>query len=296
MPNLDLEKLNAMHKVLDTDPYNSFAINTIDKLYKKAIHSFATSDNLSKIVEDFRAATTGSDERKRFASSLFKESVHKIRGIRGLPNELPVNMNYPKSEVLEQRAPFIAPIAGRPYYTSSETQDKTFRPTWSYPTWVRNYSRSNGNPAYCHMTEEERRLLEEVVIGGKTVKYLHGEELEERGVFIKNGRFFDRNGKPFSTTSYRTRYHGEGYGTIVCRRGNLIYSYKHESKVLHHTSLSAGKAVIFAGEWQVEQGILKVLTNKTGHYRTPSGCFDYFIQYLREQQVSLNEKGIKYMS
>ena len=35
----------------------------------------------------------------------------------------------------------------------------------------------------------------------------------------------------------------------------------------HHSSLLAGESCMFAGELKVERGIVKVLTNKSGHYK-----------------------------
>lgn len=46
-----------------------------------------------------------------------------------------------------------------------------------------------------------------------------------------------------------------------------IYAGSHEEGYFHHSSFLAGKPVSAAGEIEVNNGILKTITDKSGHYR-----------------------------
>jgi hypothetical protein len=55
----------------------------------------------------------------------------------------------------------------------------------------------------------------------------------------------------------------------VLAEDKYFYTTPQEIGRLHHSSLSAGRGVLAAGEWSVQQGELKVITAQTGHYRLP---------------------------
>lgn len=77
------------------------------------------------------------------------------------------------------------------------------------------------------------------------------------------------NGKPLSTASLRTAFSGMGWGAWVMSEAGRFYTGPHIKGEFHHSSFVSGGMVRAAGEWKVEDGRLKYITGKTGHYECP---------------------------
>ncbi|WP_128330261.1 hypothetical protein [Apibacter sp. HY039] len=52
----------------------------------------------------------------------------------------------------------------------------------------------------------------------------------------------------------------------MSKKGNIYISKYNEVGKFHHSSLVAGEEVAAAGEIIIENGIIKMITNKSGHY------------------------------
>lgn len=61
---------------------------------------------------------------------------------------------------------------------------------------------------------------------------------------------------------------GTGY-IWTLNEDNHFYTTPQEYGRLHHSSLTAGQGVLAAGEWVVSQGVLRLITAQTGHYKVP---------------------------
>lgn len=109
----------------------------------------------------------------------------------------------------------------------------------------------------------------------------YDRDLERRGLTrlqLREKRLF-LNGTPFDTTQSVTAFSGPGYAIYCMSHEGHLHVDSHSVGHRHHSSLLAGEDVACAGELQVERGILRFLSNKSGHYRP-----DVFqlLQVLRE--------------
>jgi hypothetical protein len=105
-----------------------------------------------------------------------------------------------------------------------------------------------------------------LVIGGATVKYLTPSERESYRLTVKDGKLYDASGQLFDTGD-ASNFDDKALAIFVMdAEGNLFASKTQEVGVFHHSSLLAGASVAAAGEMAVEQGVLKRMTRKSGHY------------------------------
>jgi hypothetical protein len=106
--------------------------------------------------------------------------------------------------------------------------------------------------------------------------------LMRRGKIGDNGKWID-TGKlePFTTTSLNSHWSGNGWAMWVESRNKEFYANRMKVLKFQHTSFLAGDKVRGAGEWVVEQGLLKKMSGRSGHYQ-PS--LDHLLQALRDLQ------------
>ncbi len=109
----------------------------------------------------------------------------------------------------------------------------------------------------------------------------YDRDLQRRGLSrlqLREKRLF-LNGTPFDTTNMATAFLGPGYAIYCMSAEGHIHVDSHSVGHRHHSSMFAGEDVACAGELQVERGVLRYLSNKSGHYRP-----DVFqlLQVLRE--------------
>lgn len=102
------------------------------------------------------------------------------------------------------------------------------------------------------------------------VKYFTEGERAPYELKIKDGRFYDLNGK-----RAESEYDGESMSfetsLLVIDKEFRIFVLPFESRgEYHHSSLSRGEDVLFAGTVAFSQGILREITNSSGHYK-PTG-------------------------
>jgi hypothetical protein len=118
----------------------------------------------------------------------------------------------------------------------------------------------------------ERRPIE---LG--SVNYLEPQDLVKRRLSLENGQF-TRGGQPLDDGKYIF---------VVDQEGHLIAD-KPRAGSIHHSSLSAGKPVLTAGEFQIENGKLVKITNQSGHFRPSEQSFEHLLIELHEQGLDLN--------
>lgn len=288
--NRELERL---YEHLDTTSgvENLRVEGEISKLFGQALQQFAKDDGISIARKNLSMTLLGQDEspesgrRKKYASDeLWRESVGLIRYVRGGDPVNTASLYRPSEKlesntgVLELRPPGVAPSHLKGFFA----QDVHL----SITAWLDNYNRSSADPAYNHMSEEQRRNLERNVIGLREVQILTGSDLAAANVTIREGVFYDSNNNPATTEKHYTNEAGPGWATIVQSVEGQIYIFEHRRSELHHTTISGGKPVLYAGEIKLVEGRVAGLTSKTGHYKTGLDLIDKFTAYLDAQHVS----------
>jgi hypothetical protein len=98
--------------------------------------------------------------------------------------------------------------------------------------------------------------------------FLTPVEREGYRLHLRDGRLFDAKGKLFDTTKSTTAHGGDGRAIFVMDDQCRLYASKvHAVGEFHHSSLLSGQPVAAAGETQVEKGMVKLISDKSGHYR-----------------------------
>ena len=131
---------------------------------------------------------------------------------------------------------------------------------------------------------------------GKQVTYLSDAERAKFKLTVKDGKLYDAQGQLFDTSDASTHWSGEGKAIFVMDENGAIYASKfQEPAEFHHSSLLAGKPVAAAGEITVENGVLKEVTNESGHYRPPAALVNQFLQQLELEGVNLKNVALRFI-
>lgn len=105
-------------------------------------------------------------------------------------------------------------------------------------------------------------------IGGEAdpeVEYYRGEQ---NMVYFAARRVVGEDGEPWSTRNGSTVFSGKGWQIFVFAPDGSLYIHDHLASEFHHTSFLGGGAVLAAGEIAVDDGWIRAITAKTGHYWT----------------------------
>ncbi|RMH22750.1 MAG: hypothetical protein D6696_02585 [Acidobacteria bacterium] len=120
------------------------------------------------------------------------------------------------------------------------------------------------------------------------VDYLSPEEREAYRLDVKNGKLYDSEGGLFDTRDATSVHSNEPRAIFVMAPDGSIYVSKQQRiHRFHHSSLVAGDSVAAAGEIEVEDGILRLVSNKSGHYRPLAEHADQLLELLAEQGVEV---------
>jgi hypothetical protein len=126
--------------------------------------------------------------------------------------------------------------------------------------------------------------------GDKIVHYFDDAERAEHRIFVKDGKLLDANGRPFDTAAAST-IHAGGAGRaiyVMDKDGNLFASNFQPWGELHHSSFLAGGKVAGAGELGVENGTLKLISTRSGHYRPTEAHQEQVLRWLEQQGVDIS--------
>lgn len=74
---------------------------------------------------------------------------------------------------------------------------------------------------------------------------------------------------------------------VMNAQGELYASTFQEARYMHHSSLSGGNDVAAAGELVVENGSVRGITSRSGHYRPEPKYTNQLITSLREMGFDL---------
>ena len=116
--------------------------------------------------------------------------------------------------------------------------------------------------------------------------------IEAYKLTTRDGKFFDANGKIFDTSSSQT-WDGQSKAIfVVNEKGDVFASTYQKVGEFHHSSLGQGKAVAMAGEMEVDNGILKSISNRSGHYTPKPEYLDQTISHLEQSGIDFKSVEI----
>lgn len=143
-----------------------------------------------------------------------------------------------------------------------------------YPLQCRHIFHDNStlmiamNPLY--RGENAGKYIDPVTHKPWMVKYFNREELKKFEVVLKDGIFYDLHGKKMSS-EFDAESMSFDHALLVIDKNFKVYLMPFESRgTYHHSSLSNGDDIIFAGTAAFHHGALRELSNSSGHYK-PSG-------------------------
>jgi hypothetical protein len=132
----------------------------------------------------------------------------------------------------------------------------------------------------------------------KTVEYFTPEEQEAHRVFVDgSGNLRWAKDNSLLDTSKASTVHSGGAGRaifVMDGHGNLYASLEQQVGRIHHSSLLAGADVVGAGEIEVRNGRLVVMTDQSGHYVPLEEMNDRVVKELVDQGVKLDPRFKKF--
>ncbi len=134
--------------------------------------------------------------------------------------------------------------------------------------------------------EDSRQMCVDFVAAGVAYK----ENAEERKPYLLTfqGSKLYRGGELFDTTKCETAHSGPGWAIYVVSTHGQWYAGSHRVGAFHHSTFLGGRPVMSAGEMQVRQGVVSVLTAKSGHYQPNMEQFVNGLKSLKRAGIPLN--------
>jgi hypothetical protein len=136
---------------------------------------------------------------------------------------------------------------------------------------------------YLHPLVTERPLVGSLDEKGRQVFELHGLSPVTQGA----------SPEPFDTAKMFSKFMGAGYSIYVMDKSGRIFAAQHKVGLFHHSSFLAGGSVAGAGEIKVDQGTIKSITNKSGHYQPTALEMLQVFNELQTRGISLD--GLEYI-
>jgi hypothetical protein len=124
------------------------------------------------------------------------------------------------------------------------------------------------------------------------VRYLTEAERAPYALRFRDGLIWDASGNLFDTMNAESLHTGFGRAIFVMDADGNFYASREQIRgEFHHSSLVAGAPVAAAGELAVADGVLKVLSDRSGHYLPKKRFTDQAIDRLKKNNISL--QGVK---
>ena len=123
-------------------------------------------------------------------------------------------------------------------------------------------------------------------VWGTSVKYLSAQERKQYELLVsREGLLVDAENRLFDTRGAGT-VTGKGKAIFVMSEaGNIYASLEQQAGIFHHSSFLAGAPVAAAGEIEVIDGVVKTLSNRSGHYTPDQSYTHQFIEQLWRKGV-----------
>src|SRR6267154_3673541 len=121
------------------------------------------------------------------------------------------------------------------------------------------------------------------VWGNSAVRYLSATDRAPYALTFVGGTIQDANGNLFDTQAAATLHSASGRAIFVMDANGEFYASKYQMVGdFHHSSLLAGAPAAAAGELEVKNGVLKAISDKSGHYRPRRPYTDQAIDRLTQ--------------
>ncbi|MGW1742618.1 hypothetical protein ACWCPQ_27865 [Nocardia sp. NPDC001965] len=132
------------------------------------------------------------------------------------------------------------------------------------------------------------------VYPGQQVKYLTEEERRRYEIRVIDEKLYDSDNKLYDTTKAKSLFWGSKSSAtfVMDAEGRLYSSLISEAGVFQHSSYLAGGPVAGAGTIRVEKGVLKELTNESGHYKPNRAMTIQVAQRLHELGVPMRDVDV----
>lgn len=104
----------------------------------------------------------------------------------------------------------------------------------------------------------------------------------------------DAGANPFDTSQLSTFFSKVGFAIYVMSEEGNIHAANHAIGYRHHSSLMAAANAAGAGEMKVENGRLKWISNKSGHYTPGAPHFIQTLHMLQKQNVDLGGVAVQF--
>jgi hypothetical protein len=150
--------------------------------------------------------------------------------------------------------------------------------------WLDMLSREAPETIYGTFKGFKTAIVNNFVVAG--VRYLTARERSDFRVFIKGGLLY-RGNKLMDSRDNSTVVSGKGWAIFVTNPSGQLYAGSHSAGQFHHSSFLAGRPVMSAGELKVENGVIKVLTAKSGHYKPTLEQFIAGVKELKQRGADL---------
>lgn len=121
------------------------------------------------------------------------------------------------------------------------------------------------NPKY--RGEDQGNYIDPVTQTRWHVKYFSETELTPLRVQLKDGLFLDLNGKKLESPFDYKESEYQSSLLVINKEGKILLLNLEERGRYHHSSLSRGEDILFAGTAIFTNGYLRQLTNNSGHYQ-----------------------------
>lgn len=129
-------------------------------------------------------------------------------------------------------------------------------------------------------------------VWGTQVRYLSETERVGYKLDFRDGKIYDARGNLFDTTGTEIETGGDRAIFVMDENGTFYASTEQEIGRFHHSSFFAGQPVAAAGEMGVENGMLKWISDASGHYRPGSSFTQQALQALQQNGVNLQKISI----
>jgi len=161
---------------------------------------------------------------------------------------------------------------------------------------VKNTQAPNKAPKFTNLQPMDQEYLGEEtgVVWGSKVVYLDDTERQKYQLHIKDGKLFEADGNLFDTSNAESIFVGGGGSAIFVmdKYGSIYASKIHHRGKFHHSSFLAGQPVASAGEVVVENGVVKELTRRSGHYQPTLEQSKQFLKKLNSHGVDVDKIDI----
>lgn len=124
------------------------------------------------------------------------------------------------------------------------------------------------------------------------VRYLDETERAHHLLHISEGLIYDAAGNPFDTADAKNVFSAEGRAIFVMDEHGQLYASKFQQVgEFHHSSLLAGAPIAAAGEMEVKNGKLVLISDKSGHYHPKPFFTKQALHQLKVEGIDL--AGVK---